>query len=311
MQIVRGLHNLRPAHRGSALTIGNYDGVHRGHQGVLAVLCARARELGVVATVVTFEPTPQEYFGGASAPPRLMRLRDKLLALSAAGVQRVLCLRFDAALAGLSPTAFVEHVLVQGLGARHVVVGADFRFGSRRRGDLPLLADCGVRDGFTVAAAPTFVLDGERVSSTAVRHALAAGDFEHAARLLGRPYRISGRVIGGRRLGRGFGYPTANLPLGRRVCPLHGIFAVRVDGAGADWLPGVASLGTRPTVGGGELLLEAHLFDFDAELYGRRLVVEFVAKLREEEHFPSIAALTAQMRRDEAQARAILARDTN
>jgi riboflavin kinase/FMN adenylyltransferase len=307
MQIVRGLYNLRPEHRGSALTIGNYDGVHRGHQAVLATLRERARALGAATTVVTFEPTPQEYFGGARAPSRLMRLRDKLLALREQGVERVLCLHFDRALASLSAEDFIERVLVQGLGARHVVVGADFRFGSGRKGDLRLLAAAGARAGFTIAATPTFVLEGERVSSTAVRNALAAGDLERARRLLGRRYRICGRVIGGQRLGRALGYPTANMALGRRVCPIHGIFAVRVAGAGAGWLPGVASLGTRPTIGGGELLLEAHLFDFDAELYGCRLDVEFVAKLRDEERFASTEALTVQMRRDEAQARAILA----
>ena len=307
MQIVRGLHNLLPAHRGSALTIGNYDGVHRGHQAVLASLRERAAALRVATTVVIFEPTPQEYFGGASAPARLMRLRDKLVALGEQGVERVLCLRFDRALAALSAETFIERVLVQGLGARHVVVGADFRFGSGRAGDPSMLAAAGLRSGFSVAAAPTFVLDGERVSSTAVRRALAAGDCEHAGRLLGRLYRICGRVVGGRRLGRALGYPTANMAIGRRVCPLHGIFAVRVAGAGAGWLPGVASLGTRPTVGGGPLLLEAHLFDSDAALYGRRLEVEFVAKLRDEERFESTEALTVQMRRDEAQARAKLA----
>ena len=308
MQIVRGLHNLRPQHRGSALTIGNYDGVHRGHQAVLASLRKRAAVIGVAATVVTFEPTPQEYFGGGAAPSRLMRLRDKLIALRDQGIERTLCLRFDALLAGLSAESFIERVLVRGLGARHVVVGADFRFGCGRRGDLELLSEAGIAHGFSVDAAPTFVLDGERVSSTAVRRALANGDLERASTLLGRPYRICGRVVGGQRLGRALGYPTANLRLGRRVCPLHGIFAVRVTGAGGEALPGVASLGTRPTVGGDELLLEVHLFDFDAELYGRRLEVEFIARLRDEEHFPSMEALAAQMRRDEAQARAILAR---
>jgi len=308
MQIIRGLYNLRPEHRGSALTIGNYDGVHRGHQAVLETLGVRARQLGVATTVVTFEPTPQEYFGGDRAPSRLMRLRDKLLALQELGVERVLCLHFDRALASLSAEHFIERVLVQGLGARHVVVGADFRFGSGRKGDLPLLAAAGARSGFSVAAAPTYVLEGERVSSTAVRNALAIGDLERARRLLGRRYHICGRVIGGQRLGRALGYPTANMALGRLVCPLHGIFAVRVAGADDGWRPGVASLGTRPTLGGGELLLEAHLFDFDADLYGRRLDVEFVAKLRDEERFESTEALTVQMRRDEAQARAILAR---
>jgi riboflavin kinase/FMN adenylyltransferase len=308
MQIVRGLYNLRPEHRGTALTIGNYDGVHRGHQTVLASVRERARALGVAPTVVTFEPTPQEYFGRAGAPPRLMRLRDKLIALREQCVERTLCLHFDARLAALSAEEFIERVLVRGLGARHVVVGADFRFGCGRRGDVELLSEAGIVHGFSVAAAPTFVLDGERVSSTAVRRALASGDLQHASTLLGRPYRICGRVIGGQRLGRTLGYPTANLRPGRRVCPVHGIFAVRVSGAGADALPGVASLGTRPTVGGEELLLEVHLFDFDAELYGRRLEVEFIARLRDEEHFPSMEALAAQMRRDEAQAREILAR---
>jgi riboflavin kinase/FMN adenylyltransferase len=307
MQITRGMVNLRPSSRGLAVAIGNFDGVHLGHRSILDRLMLRARALDVPAAVLTFEPNPREYFDPAHAPARLMRLRDKAVALAACGVDRLVLLRFDERLRALTAVEFVEQVLVDALAVRHVVVGAGFRFGRGRAGSVDLLAEHGGRLGFDVDALEPVVLDGERVSSTRVRAALAAGDLPGVRRLLGRDFSISGRVIDGRKLGRTLGYPTANMRLHRRVTPLHGVFAVRVRGVGERARPGVASLGTRPTVGGGELLLETHLFDFDGDLYGRHLEVEFVARLRDELKFPDIDSMLARMHVDAAEARQLLA----
>ncbi len=306
LELIRGPHNLRTRHRGCAATIGNFDGLHRGHQAVIQGLLERAHGLGVPALVMCFEPTPREYFAPGQAPPRLTRFREKAELLACLEVDRFLCVPFDARTADTPPEVFVQQLLVDQLDLRHLVVGDDFRFGRNREGDFALLAEAGRRHGFDVVSTPSFTLDGERVSSTRVREALAAGDLAAAKRLLGRAYSMSGRVVEGKRLGRTLGYPTANLKLGRQVSPLHGIFAIRVLGVGdAPW-PGVASLGTRPTVDGGEMLLEAHLFDFAGNLYGRHLTVEFVERLREERRFDSLAALTAQMHEDAAGARDIL-----
>jgi riboflavin kinase / FMN adenylyltransferase len=307
MQITRGLVNLRPSSRGLALTIGNFDGVHLGHRAILDRLRERARSLDVPTAVVTFEPNPREYFDPAHAPARLMRLRDKAAALAAAGVDRLVLLRFDERLRALSADEFAGQVLAGALAARHVVIGSGFRFGRGRSGTVEILADHGRRLGFGVEAVEPVMQDGERVSSTRVRAALAAGDLPAVRRLLGRDFSISGRVIDGRKLGRSLGYPTANMRLHRRVTPLFGIFAVRVRGIGEGARPGVASLGTRPTVGGGELLLETHLFDFEGDLYGRYLEVEFVARLRDEIKFPDIESLIARMHVDAAEARRLLA----
>jgi riboflavin kinase/FMN adenylyltransferase len=307
MELVRGLANLRDVHHGSVVTIGNYDGVHLGHQHMLSTVTARAREFGLPATVVTFEPTPREYFEGDAAPARLMRLREKCAALATLGVDRTVVARFDARLQRQRAAEFVEGVLARSLGARHVVVGEGFRFAARREGSVETLREAGARLGFGVDAVPAVTLDGERVSSTRVRAALAAGDLDAARRLLGRPYRLSGRVIGGDRLGRTLGYPTANLRLHRERLPLQGICAVRVGGVGPRARDAVASLGTRPTVAGVEPLLEVHVFDFDGDLYGRRLDVDFVAKLRDEEKFASLEALVEQMHVDARRAREILA----
>jgi riboflavin kinase/FMN adenylyltransferase len=306
MELVRGLHNLRARHRGSVVTIGNYDGVHRGHQHMLAVLQRRAEELGVPATVVTFEPTPREFFEGPAAPSRLTRLREKLEALELYGVDRTVVLRFDDRMRGMGAGEFVDRLLVDGLGARHVVVGHDFHFARRREGTIETLRQAGAAHGFTVEEVGEFLVDGERVSSSLVREALNRGDLERASRLLGRPYRIAGRVRRGRKLGRSLGFPTANLALHRKVVPLWGIFAVRVCGAGLRDHPAVSSLGTRPTVNGTDPLLEVHLFDFDGDLYGHYLDVDFVARLRDEQKFDSIEALVEQMHRDAAAARRVL-----
>ena len=306
MELVRGLHNLRPRHHGCVATIGNYDGVHLGHQHMLATLKRGAVELSLPATVITFEPTPREYFEGAKAPARLTRLREKLQALGRYGVDRVVCLDFDAELASIGARRFEEDLLAARLGVRRMIVGHDFRYGRRREGTTATLRAAGARLGFTVEEVPPFEIDGIRVSSSLVRAALEAGDLTRATRLLGRPYRISGRVQRGERLGRKLGFPTANMALHRKVIPLWGIFAVRVDGPGFKSHPAVASLGTRPTIDGTVPLLEVHLFDFDGDLYGRNLDVDFVARLRDEIRFDSLDALVEQMHRDAAQARASL-----
>jgi riboflavin kinase/FMN adenylyltransferase len=306
MDLVRGLHNLAPRHRGCVATIGNYDGVHLGHQHIIAALRERAATLGVPAVVVTFEPTPREHFEGAAAPSRLTRLREKLEALEACGVDRAVVLRFDDRMRGMGADEFVGRLLVEGLGVLHVAIGHDFRFARRREGTIETLRAAGAVHGFSVEEVGQFLVDGERVSSSLVREALNRGDLDRATRLLGRPYRMAGRVRLGKRLGRQLGYPTANLALHRKVVPLWGIFAVRASGAGLVDHPAVASLGTRPTVDGTDPLLEVHLFDWDGDLYGRYLNVDFVARLRDEQKFASLDALVEQMHRDAAAARAVL-----
>ncbi len=307
MEFIRGIANLRPRHHGCVLTIGNYDGVHRGHRAVITELVEHSRALSCPATVMIFEPTPLEFFLGPGAPARLTTLREKLALLEASGVDRVLSVHFNRRLASMSPTDFVDGLLVDGLGARQVTVGEDFRFGHQRKGDFQLLSRLGEQRGFGVAATPEFRVGGERVSSSAVRAALAESDLARARELLGRDYSMAGRVRHGRQLGRELGFPTANIPPNRPVLPLHGVFAVRVAGAGDDLLPGVASLGSRPTVDGQEVLLEVHLFDVETDLYGRYLEVFFIERLREEQHFPDLESMVRQMHRDAARARDILA----
>lgn len=304
MQLVRGLHNLRPLHRGCVATIGNFDGVHRGHQAILARLRERAAELGLPSCVVIFEPQPREFFAPDSAPPRLARLRDKLALLAAEGVDRVLCLSFNRRLRELSAAEFVHRVLVDGLGVKHLEVGDDFRFGCDRAGDFAFLADAGEREDFTVEAATTVELDGIRVSSTRVREALAVGDFALAEKLLGRPFQIVGRVLHGQKLGRQLDAPTANIQLKRRRVPLTGVYLVSTEIDGQPW-PGVANIGVRPTVAGdGRAHLEVHVLDFAGDLYGRRLTVAFHHKLRDEQRFASLEALKTAIAGDIAAARA-------
>jgi riboflavin kinase/FMN adenylyltransferase len=307
MQVRRGIEPCPDGNPGRAVAIGNFDGVHLGHQAILAVLKQRGRESRVPTAVVCFEPMPKEYFAPGAAPARLMRLRDKAERIAEAGVDELRVLRFDARLAGLDAGEFVERVLVASLRVKHVVVGDGFRFGHGRGGDVELLRRSGRARGFVVDAVAPRQQGGLPVSSTRVREALAAGRLEEAKSLLGRDFRVSGRVVAGARLGRTLGFRTANLRLHRRVSPVAGIFAVRVTGAGLDGHPGVASVGTRPTVGGKEWLLEAHLFDFDRDLYRERLDVDFIARLRDEIRFASLESMTAQMREDARQARALLA----
>ena len=290
------------------LTVGNYDGVHLGHQRMIGVLKTRAAELRSTATVLVFEPSSKEFIDPDGAPPRLTRWREKFLALAAQGVERLVTLRFDDCMRAMTPRSFIDALIVEKLGARHMVVGDDFRYGSNAGGTIESLRIAGEAHGFGVEQIAPFVFDGVRVSSTAVRERLELADYSGAARLLGRPYRMMGRVVPGRRLGRTLGFPTANLQLMRRKSPVWGILAVWVRGIAARPLPGVASLGTRPTVNGVEPLLEVHVFDFSGDLYGRSIEVEFVAKLRDEVKFDSLDALVVQMKLDDAQARDLLSK---
>ena len=304
MRITHGWPN---ASRPNAITIGNFDGVHLGHQAMLARLTAQAASLGAAPTVLSFEPHPREIFTPDSAPTRLTSLREKLEILEGLGVEHVHICRFTRGFAALSAGDFIRRILVDGLKARYVLVGDDFRFGAKRVGDLNLLKTMGQQLGFEAESLPTVENGGERVSSTLVRDTLAAGDMEHAARLLKRPYSISGRVVGGDKLGREIGYPTANIQLKHNRPPITGIFAVRVQGLDApDW-PGVASLGTRPTVhANGKPTLEVHLFNFNRSIYRQHLRVEFLHKLRDEAKFDSLEALIAQIDKDAQQARELL-----
>jgi riboflavin kinase/FMN adenylyltransferase len=308
MELVRGLHNISQRHRGCVLTVGNYDGVHLGHQQMIGVLKARAAQLRSAATVLVFEPSSKEFIDPDGAPPRLTRWREKFLALAAQGVERLVTLRFDECMRAMTPRSFVDELIVERLGTRHMVVGDDFRYGSNAGGTIESLRAAGQEHGFGVEQLAPFCFDGVRVSSTAVRERLELADYPGAARLLGRPYRMIGRVVHGRRLGRALGFPTANLRLMRRKPPVWGISAVWVHGIDSRPLPGVASLGTRPTVNGVEPLLEAHVFDFSGDLYGRAIEVEFVAKLRDEVKFESLDAMMVQMKIDGARARDLLSK---
>lgn len=307
MRLIRRLRGpLGPAPRGCVATIGNFDGVHRGHQALIAGMRESAQAAGVSTAVVCFEPTPQEHFQGAAAPARLTSLREKHARLATHGVDRMVALPFGAALAGLSPEAFVQRVLVEGLAVREVWVGDDFRFGQGRAGDVAQLTRLGAAAGFTVRRAPTLVADGERISSTRVRRALAAGDLDGAERLLGWRYGLCGRVAHGEKRGRQLGFPTANLPLRRHAVATEGVFLVAVRGAGEASRYGAASIGRRPAVGGRDLRCEVHLFDFAGDLYGRVLEVTLLQRLRDEWHFDSLAGLREQIARDVAQASSLV-----
>ena len=282
-----------------ALTIGNFDGIHRGHQAMLERLRSEARARALVSCVLTFEPHPREFFAPRSAPTRLASLREKLELLAARRIERVHVERFTGSFAALEPEAFVERVLARRLKAHWLLIGEDFRFGAKRAGDLSLLKSLAARYGYEVEIMPAVTRAGVRVSSSAVRAALAAGDLVSAEALLGRPYAISGRVVHGRKLGRALGFATANVQLKHNRPPLTGIYAVKVHGIGAAPRPGVASLGVRPTItASGRSVLEAHLFDFSDDLYAAHLRVEFLHKIRDEEKYPDLEALKAQIARD-------------
>ena len=302
MQLIRSLHNLHPK-GGCVASIGNFDGIHRGHQAILAQLRARAEALQLPSCVVIFEPQPREFFTPHDVPARLTCLREKLALLGALQVDQVLCLAFNRRLRELGAAQFVRDVLVRGLNVRHVELGDDFRFGCDRSGDFNFLRQVGHSAGFSVEAAPTLLLNGERVSSTAVRQALAKGDLLHAAHLLGRPYAVCGRVIHGQHLGRHLGAPTANVQLKRRRVALSGVFTVsaQIDDR---VFAGVANIGVRPSVRGDGLPhLEVHLLDYQGDLYGRSMQVVFRHKLRDEQRFASLEALQQAIAIDIAAAR--------
>lgn len=294
--------------RGSVVCIGAFDGLHGGHRALVRHTVARARAVGVDAVALTFEPLPREFFARENPPPRLTLARAKVEGLRALGADAVGLLRFDATMAAMSAEDFVRRMLVERLSAREVWIGPEFRFGHRRGGDLALLQAMGAELGFAANAIEAVEVQGERVSSTRIREALKRGEFTEATRLLGRPYAIGGRVVRGQQLGRTLGFPTANLRFPKTPA-LSGIYATWVHGVAEHPWPSVSSFGTRPTVDGVEPLLEAHLFDFTGDLYGRHIEVEFVAKLRDELKFPDLPSLTAQMHRDAEQARALLSND--
>ena len=304
-EFIRGLHNLRPEHKGCVATIGSFDGVHLGHQAILRQLIQVAREKNLPAVVIVFEPQPHEFFAGDKAPARLMRMREKLEALWSAGVDKVLCLHFNQELRSLSAEQFIDRVLVQGLAIKHLVVGDDFRFGCDRKGDFALLQIKGAELGFEVTDTHTLEIDGKRVSSTRIRHLLEAGDFAEAEKLLGKPYGINGRVVYGKQLGRQLGVPTANVDLRRYRSPLHGVFAVTAIFKDGTQVQGVANIGVRPTVNGlKKPLLEVHLFNFSRDIYGVVIDVVFRHKLRDEQKFASLDELKAQLQTDISQAKA-------
>lgn len=302
MQLIRGLHNFA-RHLGACYaTIGTFDGLHLGHQAVLARLQQKASAAGLPTAVILFEPHPLEYFNPTEAPRRLTRLRDKLIRLKALKIDIVVCLRFDKRMAALTAEAFVETVLVKGLRIQHLVVGDDFHFGADRTGDYALLATSGKRAGFSVEPTPSLSYDHSRISSTRVRNAISENDFILAARLLGQPYSLYGRVHHGDKRGRGMGFPTINIPVMKPMV-VQGVFAVQVRGINADVLNGVANLGLRPTVNGVRHLLEVYLFDYSDNCYGKNVEVIFCRRLRQEKKFTSLVALQAQIAQDVADAK--------
>ncbi len=305
MELIRGLHNLRPRHRGCVATVGAFDGVHLGHQAVLRHLLEKSREYGVPATIIVFEPLPREFFAPLEAPARIMSFREKFQELRYEGVDRLLRIRFDESLRSMSAQAFIDRVFVDGLAVRYVVLGDDFRFGSDREGDYKFIREQGERYGYEARPTPTETLEGERVSSTRIREALEAADFPLAEKLLGRPYSISGKVVYGRQMGQTIGVPTANLELRRLRAPLSGVYAVEVSGNALEGAMGVANVGVRPTVDNSiRANLEVHLLDRKVHLYGQHIEVTFRRKLRDEKKFNSVTELQENIARDIAETRA-------
>jgi len=305
MELIRGLHNLRPRHHGCVATIGAFDGVHLGHQAVIRHLLEQSSELALPSLIIVFEPLPREYFSPLQAPARIMSFWEKCREMEQLGVDRLLRIRFNEQFSGMSAQRFVDDIFVAGLGVRYVVLGDDFRFGAGREGDIAFIREQGLRYGFEAGSTPTFAVDGERVSSTRIREALENADFAKAEALLGRPYSISGRVIVGRQLGRSLGTPTANMELRRLRAPLSGVYAVEVSGGGLDRVPGVANVGVRPTVDDSiRANLEVHILDQEVALYGRHIEVTFRLKLREEQKFDSVNELQENIARDIEKTRA-------
>ena len=297
-KIIRGFHNLSPSALGCVATIGNFDGVHLGHQAVLSQLALKGDMLGLPATVITFEPQPTEFFLPEKAPPRLSRFREKVEALRSYSIEQLCVLRFNKVLAEMSANDFIQKLLVEGLNVRYLVVGDDFKFGKDRKGDFALLKKMGEEHDFQVVNMHTFAIAETRVSSTRIRQALTAGDLMLAQTLLGHPYKMSGRVAHGDKRGRTLGYPTANIHLHRGKVPLTGVYAIRLYGLEDEPIEGIANVGVRPTIGEGKTLLEVHLFDFNKDIYGENVQVYFLHKVREEKKFDGLPALVAQIERD-------------
>lgn len=303
-KLIRGLHNIKPGDKGSVLTIGNFDGVHLGHQALLNLVKQKANDLFTHSMVMIFEPQPLEFYGkGKISVPRLNRLREKYEGLARAQVDQVLVAYFNASFAALGPEDFVDQVLCKKLGIKHIMVGEDFRFGHKRSGDLPQLQALAAHYGFTVEIIQPILTGGERVSSTSLRQALAKGELERVRKYLGSSYSMSGRVAAGDQRGRQWGFPTANIDLHRALTPIQGVYAVLVHGLAQEGLPGVANIGVRPTVDGTRTLLEVHLLDFEQNIYGQHVQVEFCEKLRDEQRFESVDILREQIAQDVGRAR--------
>ena len=303
MEIINGLHNLRSRHRGCVLTIGNFDGVHRGHRQLIDALCEKAKALGVPSMLVTFEPQPREFFAGTKLPARLTRFREKVYLLDQTPLDRLLCLPFNERTANIEADWFANDFVVDQVGAKHLVIGDDFRFGRGREGDFALFERYGRIHGYSVSAMSTLLQGEARISSTLIREILAAGDFTAATNLLGHEYFIMGRVVYGRQLGRQLNVPTANIRLQRYRAALEGVYCVTVEGIAGAVRHGIANIGVRPTVDGKEPILEVHIFDYTGNLYGDLIKVTFKQKLREEQAFDSIDALKTQINQDIEQAR--------
>ena len=303
MEIINGLHNLRSRHQGCVLTIGNFDGVHRGHRQLIDALCEKAKALGVPSMLMTFEPQPREFFAGTKLPARLTRFREKVYLLDQTPLDRLLCLPFNERTANIEADWFAKDFVVDQVGAKHLVIGDDFRFGRGREGDFALFERYGQIHGYSVSAMSTLLQGEARISSTLIRETLAAGDFTAAANLLGHEYFIMGRVVYGRQLGRQLNVPTANIRLQRYRAALAGVYCVTVEGIAGAVRHGIANIGVRPTVDGKEPLLEVHVFDYTGNLYGDLIKVTFKQKLREEQAFDSIDALKTQINQDIEQAR--------
>jgi len=304
MQLVRGIHNIQPEDHGCVLTIGNFDGVHKGHQRVISALVTKAKALNCVAAVLVFEPQPQELFAPDKAPARLCRLRDKYALLAKLGVQRLICVNFNFKFASQSAEQFIEHLLVEKLGIKHLIVGDDFHFGKNRAGDFAMLSQAGKAFGFEVTDTASCKMENCRVSSTAIRHALEQDNLADVENMLGRPYSIIGKVFHGDKRGRQLGFPTANVLLKRRNSPLNGVFAVKVKTINGIF-NGVANIGARPTINGVRQQLEVHIFDFDDDLYGQCIEVIIIKKLRQVMKFDDLSALTAQIKLDSEHAKQV------
>lgn len=305
MQLVRGIHNIQLSDHGCVLTIGNFDGVHKGHQRVISALVAKAKSLNCVAAVLVFEPQPQELFAPDKAPARLCRLRDKYALLADLGVERLICVNFNRKFANQSAEQFIEHLLVEKLGVKHLIVGDDFHFGKNRVGDFSMLSSAGKKYGFEVTDTASCKLENCRVSSTAIRHSLEQDNLTEVENMLGRPYSIIGKVFHGDKRGRQLGFPTANVLLKRRNSPLNGVFAVKVKTLNGIF-NGVANIGARPTINGIRQQLEVHIFDFSEDIYGQCIEVIIKKKLRQVMKFDNLTALTAQIKLDSEQAKQVL-----